>query len=334
MKKKLNQIILVSLFALMSFVFIYDNPVSGMTDDSELSNDKDFTEVENSIIISGLRTDAGTPVGEDDLVISGGTIIYDDAFDDTIIDYKNLDNVKTPKIRKKYKAKRTSKKRGRTESIIEKLKKKDNRWHLTSHRIREGENLWVISKKFNTDYRLIIKINKIGNPDRLNAGKTILIPNKVGVEYTIKKGDTLYNISRRYGVDMNKIISHNKIRKDIIKTGKTIFIPDAASVQKKSGRFTIKKDYGKIPKQKKRRKFIWPLKGKITSAFGNRINPISRKRRFHCGVDISAPVGTAIKASANGKVIFSGWKHGYGKVVIIRHNNGYITIAFRIWLKA
>ncbi|WP_278277537.1 M23 family metallopeptidase [Anaeromicrobium sediminis] len=42
-------------------------------------------------------------------------------------------------------------------------------------------------------------------------------------------------------------------------------------------------------------------------------------------MDIAAPVGTSIKAAQGGKVTFSGWKNGYGKVVIVNHGNGYST---------
>lgn len=68
-------------------------------------------------------------------------------------------------------------------------------------------------------------------------------------------------------------------------------------------------------------KFIKPVIGSITSPFGWRIHPIFRSRRFHTGVDISAPYGVPVKASNDGKVIYSGWYGGYGKVVIIDHGN-------------
>ena len=68
-------------------------------------------------------------------------------------------------------------------------------------------------------------------------------------------------------------------------------------------------------------KFIRPIAGSITSPFGWRRHPIFGSRRFHTGVDISTSYGTPIKASNDGKVIFSGWYGGYGKVVIIDHGN-------------
>ena len=53
-------------------------------------------------------------------------------------------------------------------SIINYLKKKDKKWHLTAHKIKEGENLWLIAKDYKTDYKLIIRANNIKKPDILN----------------------------------------------------------------------------------------------------------------------------------------------------------------------
>lgn len=69
---------------------------------------------------------------------------------------------------------------------------------------------------------------------------------------------------------------------------------------------------------------IWPVVGVVTSDFGWR-----RKRRykeFHAGIDIAAPTGTPIVATADGIVIFSGYVRGYGYVVIIYHGYGYTTV--------
>ena len=65
--------------------------------------------------------------------------------------------------------------------------------------------------------------------------------------------------------------------------------------------------------------FIKPIQGQITSRYGWRTHPIFNSRTFHSGVDIGGPNYGAIKASNSGKVIFTGWYGGYGKVVIIEH---------------
>lgn len=67
--------------------------------------------------------------------------------------------------------------------------------------------------------------------------------------------------------------------------------------------------------------FMKPIAGSITSPFGWRIHPIFKSRTFHSGVDIGGVYLSPIKASNSGKVIYSGWYGGYGKVVIVDHGH-------------
>lgn len=67
--------------------------------------------------------------------------------------------------------------------------------------------------------------------------------------------------------------------------------------------------------------FILPVHGRVTSPFGWRTHPIFKSKIFHTGIDYAVPMGTPIHASNSGKVIYSGWYGGYGKVVIIDHGN-------------
>jgi murein DD-endopeptidase MepM/ murein hydrolase activator NlpD len=70
-----------------------------------------------------------------------------------------------------------------------------------------------------------------------------------------------------------------------------------------------------------------PVKfGKMTSSFSiRRFHPVSKRYKAHTGIDYGAPTGTSIFATANGRVTFAGWKSGYGKLIIIKHPNGYQT---------
>jgi murein DD-endopeptidase MepM/ murein hydrolase activator NlpD len=68
-----------------------------------------------------------------------------------------------------------------------------------------------------------------------------------------------------------------------------------------------------------------PVGGKISSNFGVRPDPWTGVKRFHKGIDVAAPVGTPVKAAAAGKVAFSGWADGYGKLVTIDHGDGTLT---------
>jgi murein DD-endopeptidase MepM/ murein hydrolase activator NlpD len=70
----------------------------------------------------------------------------------------------------------------------------------------------------------------------------------------------------------------------------------------------------------------WPVRGWVTSPFGNRTSPFSGIEKFHEGIDIAAQTGTPIMAPADGVVIAAGFNTGYGNMVEISHGYGIKTI--------
>jgi murein DD-endopeptidase MepM/ murein hydrolase activator NlpD len=65
---------------------------------------------------------------------------------------------------------------------------------------------------------------------------------------------------------------------------------------------------------------------RISSRFGMRFHPILNRMRMHTGVDYAAPVGTPIKTTGDGKIVFIGRKGGYGKAILIQHGGQYSTL--------
>lgn len=71
---------------------------------------------------------------------------------------------------------------------------------------------------------------------------------------------------------------------------------------------------------------LYPVEGgRVTSRYGYRKDPYSGRREFHKGYDIGAARGTPIKATADGKVKFSGRNGSFGKMITIKHKDGYET---------
>lgn len=70
----------------------------------------------------------------------------------------------------------------------------------------------------------------------------------------------------------------------------------------------------------------WPVVGRVSSYYGARVHPIDQVTRFHDGIDIAVPLGTPVKATADGIVTSSGTRGGYGLTVVIDHGYGVETL--------
>lgn len=96
-----------------------------------------------------------------------------------------------------------------------------------------------------------------------------------------------------------------------------------ASVSRLNHQYAYAWQKNKIPS-------LWPVNGRLLSRFGDREDPFSSEGdnhgEFHSGVDISAPMGTPVRAAADGVVEYAAYRpDGYGKIVVINHGNGMTT---------
>ncbi len=183
----------------------------------------------------------------------------------------------------------------------------------TDYIVQPNDTLWAISRKFGLNLSTIISANNL-TTNILRPGTTLKIPSQKGIAYKVKKGQSLWDISRKFNVSLDKIKEANEITTNTIRPGQKLFIPGVSLTQEV------------VFAQQFSDRFIKPVFGYVSSSFGHRIHPIFRKYHFHAGVDLKAPYGSTVRASQSGRVIFTGWKTGYGKCIIIKHNNVYKTI--------
>ena len=78
---------------------------------------------------------------------------------------------------------------------------------------------------------------------------------------------------------------------------------------------------------------IWinPIQGIITSPGGLRYNPVTRRREFHDGIDIGAPVGTPVVAPRGGTVLAAGYSATFGRFLRLSHPDGYVSFMAHLY---
>ncbi len=190
---------------------------------------------------------------------------------------------------------------------------------LKTYEVRKGDSLWSIANAFDLDINTLFGCNSFKNPDVLKPGTTIKVPNQDGILYKIKKGDSLASITKKYGVYIEGVLSANEMSKeDTLVAGKEIFLPAAKPLSvPRSGSVSGSSSGGG---------FRWPVRGRISSPFGWRRDPFNKRKDFHTGIDIKAPSGRTIVAAKGGRVAYSGWMGGYGRVIVIDHGGSYKTL--------
>ncbi len=179
------------------------------------------------------------------------------------------------------------------------------------------------------------------------------MPASAGV-HVVAPGETLNSIARLYGKPVMEIARANHLPADtMVRVGERIIIPDVRSTQRAEAKPAAPapapqrtprdianaesphsawkatpvgaetqqspqkaaEPVGSLPS------FRWPVRGRVIAGFGPKPNGLQND-----GIDVAVPNGTPVKAAEDGTVAYAGNElKGYGNLVLIRHNNGYVT---------
>ncbi|MFZ5615745.1 MAG: peptidoglycan DD-metalloendopeptidase family protein [Pseudomonadota bacterium] len=220
-----------------------------------------------------------------------------------------------------------------------------------------GDTVYAISRRTGASPQSIIALNSLAPPYALSVGQIIRVPasavppSHASLEarpmnasaapspalreaaHVVRPGDTLYSISRATGISVAILADANRLRPPYeLKIGQSLRIPGAsgaAPLPAPQREATIAGDvadlartvsYGDTP-AKPASLFDWPVKGAIIGSYG-----LSTAGKRNDGVNIAAPVGTPVRAAADGEVVYRGSElEGYGNLLLIKHEDGFVT---------
>ncbi|MBI3630880.1 MAG: M23 family metallopeptidase [Candidatus Sungbacteria bacterium] len=192
--------------------------------------------------------------------------------------------------------------------------------------IQSGDTSSSIAAHFGISLNTLLWANNLHRDSKLGEGDELVILPVTGVQYGVKKGDTLESIAKRFRGDAGEIMNFNGLAAgEPLEVGTTIIIPDGelastpASVSPKApARFRGLPEFAGY--------YMRPVIGGRNS----RATP-SNPHGIHGynGVDLANSCGAPVFASAAGTVIvarWTGWNGGYGKYVVMAHENSTQTL--------
>lgn len=191
--------------------------------------------------------------------------------------------------------------------------------------VQEGDNLSMMAQRYKLPMESIIAANNLKPPYRLYPNQRLTLPPPK--TYKVRRGDTLYDISRLFSTTQTRIVRLNNIQKPYhIREGQVLRMPMpeqavAQVAQPQSIRKMKNNPLAKVPKLSGNGQFSLPVKGNLVSTYGPKEGGLHND-----GINIAAARGSVVGAAQDGVVAYVGNAiEGYGNLVLIRHDEGYIT---------
>jgi murein DD-endopeptidase MepM/ murein hydrolase activator NlpD len=173
--------------------------------------------------------------------------------------------------------------------------------YFVKYRLKKNEHFYLVMAKMSQNMDTLSSLNRLPHPGAVGQGDSMLIPSARGI---FLEGNSSSELASQYHTAENRLIPVSKNR---------WFLPGGLLP---SGEVLVFRGEG----------FAQPLRNlRITSRYGLRTDPFSKRSTFHGGIDLGAPMGAAVHASREGTVIRSGEAGGYGNLVVILHPYGYTT---------
>lgn len=204
---------------------------------------------------------------------------------------------------------------------------------VTDYTVQPGDALFSIAAQFNIKPETLLWANNDilkGSPDSLRIGQVLKVPPVDGVYYQVQTGDTLASIADKFSAKLDDILNWPGNNIDLttqeVNPGDYVMVPGGQeqtvvwvvpSVPSSGALNSAGNPCGAGPVGNG---FIWPT--------GNHYLSGNNFWSGHPGIDIAAGLGAPVWAASAGTVTIAqgGWNGGYGNVVMIDHNNGYLTV--------
>ena len=193
------------------------------------------------------------------------------------------------------------------------------------YKLEKNDTLAKISKKYGISVVDIVDYNNI-NPKKLKAGATIFLKGVTLQKYKDVEGRLIAKEDKKKEKEKEKEKNKDKEKEKEKEKDKQEKPPKEEKVAPPPPPPPQEEDDdGEKTASYSKQGFSYPVRyAGVSSPFGNRFHPVLRRYILHTGVDLVAKY-VPLRAAKAGVVTFAGNMSGYGKIIIIKHDNGYET---------
>lgn len=167
-----------------------------------------------------------------------------------------------------------------------------------------------------------VRSEPAGQQARHTAHEPLTVKPSAERIHVVERGETAYRIARNFGVSVDELAAANGlIDPRRIFVGQRLTIPTPLDPEALRETPAPASMLGETPERElpaETAVWIWPVDGTLGSRFG-----AERRHHLHAGVDILTAAGTQVRAARAGRVVFSGSRGQYGRLVILDHEDGY-----------
>ncbi len=194
--------------------------------------------------------------------------------------------------------------------------RKPSEQDIQLYQVKPGDTLFSIAWRYSLDYESLANANHL-NAYRIYPGQQLRLTTAseepvFSSESLLAAINTEILLKHKTGLTKSKTEAKSKRSTKLVKT--QIQHPKHRSSRVKNSRRHNKKAANSSIKH-----WIWPVNGKIINYFSDRSNQ-------NKGLDIAGKTGSPVRATAKGRVVYSGsGLRGYGHLVIIKHNDNYLS---------
>ena len=205
------------------------------------------------------------------------------------------------------------------------------------HRVVKGDRLSTLARTYGVSVHGLADVNGLEPPYVIYVGQVLQIPRRgerpaIGLadgDYTVRRGDTLSGLAHRFDVAMVDLAAVNRLDPPYrLEVGQRLRVPESSVAPRPSVvQVAVRSEPHSTPDATagppplSGEGFLWPVNGRLIGGFGE-----TEDGQMRAGIDIAARKGTPVLAAEDGVVLYAAdGIRGYGKLVLIRHDEDYIT---------